>query len=286
MGPEDGEHIIEAIGRCRIVIRNGEVIEVGDPVISDCPLAKKFAYPVTAITKDAVTANITHRIQSFGMCTARRQVIDRKEFVGFGASEILSFGLDAGLLDAVVLASDGAGTVVASRPDLVQGIGGRMSGLVRTCPIPKVIARIEQNGGIVIDKTTARLDQPGGVAAAARHGYKRIAVTVTGPDDAEVIRRGYPDAVIMVVHTSCLTPEETERLAAVSDLLTACASGPVREIAGRRALVQAGTAIPVFAVTERGKELIVQKIARSGEPFVVKTTKLPVAGEARPHPLV
>ena len=235
MGLKDGEHIIEAIGKCRIVIRDGEVVEVGDPVISDCPLARRFAYPVLAITKDAVKANITHRIQSFGMCTARREVSERKEFVGFGASEILSSGLGAGLLDAVVLVCDGAGTVVASKPELVQGIGGRMSGLVKTSPISPVIARIEQNGGIVIDKKTARLDQPAGVAAAARHGYKRIAVTVTGPDDAEVIRRDYSDTVIMVVHTSCLTPEETERLVAVSDLLTACASKPVREIAGRGA---------------------------------------------------
>jgi hypothetical protein len=40
------EHIIEAIGRCRIVIRDGKVVEVGEAVIKDCPLAQRFAHPV------------------------------------------------------------------------------------------------------------------------------------------------------------------------------------------------------------------------------------------------
>lgn len=286
MGSEDGEHIIEAIGKCRIVIRNGEVVEVGDPVIRDCPLAKRFAYPIPAITKDAVAANIAHRIRSFGMCTARREVVDRKEFVGFGASEILSFGLHRKLVDAVVLACDGAGTVIATTPDLVQGIGGRMSGLVKTCPLKPVMDRIEQNGGIVIDREHASLDQMAGIDRAVKEGFRKIAVTVADPGSAELIRRKHPLALIVAVHVSGLTHHEAERLVAAADLLTSCASRPIREIAGKHALVQAGTAIPVFAVTEKGKELIVQKIAWSKEPFVVKTSKLPVAGDAQPDPLV
>jgi hypothetical protein len=55
------------IERGTIVIRDGAVVEVGEPVIADCPLAKRFAYPIPAITKDAVKANIEHRIRSFGM---------------------------------------------------------------------------------------------------------------------------------------------------------------------------------------------------------------------------
>ena len=55
------------------------------------------------------------------MCTPRREVSDTREFVGFGASELLSFGLSAGLLDAVVLACDGAGTVIVTKPALCTG---------------------------------------------------------------------------------------------------------------------------------------------------------------------
>ena len=286
MGSGDGEHIIEAIGKCRVVVRDGEVVEVGEPLIADCPLAKRFAYPVPAITKDAVKANISHRIGSFGMCTARREVTDRREFVGFGASEILSSALGSGLLDAVVLACDGAGTVVAVRPELVQGIGGRMSGLVKTCPIPAVITRIEENGGIVVDRDTARIDQAAGVAAAAARGYGRIAVTVADPETAGRIRREYPGAIIVAVHVSGVTAGEAERLVAASDIVTSCASGPVRRIAGKRALVQAGTAIPVFALTQTGKRLVIGKIAGSNEPLVIRMAKLPVGGDARPDPLV
>jgi hypothetical protein len=39
-------------------------------------------------------------------------------------------------------------------------------------------------------------------------------------------------------------------------------------------------------MTEKGKQLIVEKMARSDEPFIVKTTRLPVAGDAQPDPLV
>jgi hypothetical protein len=40
------EHILEAIGRCRVIIRNGEVIERGEARITSCPLTKKFAHPL------------------------------------------------------------------------------------------------------------------------------------------------------------------------------------------------------------------------------------------------
>ena len=60
--PDKDEHIIEAMGRSRVVIRNGRVVEVGEAIITDCPLAKRFAYPIPSITKDNVKANIEHRI--------------------------------------------------------------------------------------------------------------------------------------------------------------------------------------------------------------------------------
>jgi putative methanogenesis marker protein 8 len=287
MDPSDGEHIIEAIGRCRVVIRNGEVVDVGEPVIRDCPLAKRFAYPVPAITREAVKANIENRIRSFGMCTSRREVIDHREFVGFGASELISFGIQAGLLDVAVLACDGAGTVIASIPELVQGIGGRISGIVKTSPIPAVMDRIEEHGGIVLDRATGRIDQLDGTHLAVARHYQKIAVTVADPEAAERIRSAFPAALIFAVHVTGISRDDAQRLVAASDLVTACASGPIREIAGKQALVQAGTAVPVFAVTPAGKHLIVQKMARTREPFLVKTTRLPVLDQAQqPDPLI
>ncbi len=46
---------------------------------------------------------------------------------------------------------------------LFQGIGGRMSGLIKTEPIKDVINGIQKFGGIVLDTKTAVIDPAGGV---------------------------------------------------------------------------------------------------------------------------
>ena len=286
MSNNTDEHILEAIGRTRVIIRHGKVVEIGDPQIISCPLTKKMAYPITTLDKESVKANIEYRINTWGMCTPRREVTDTRPFVGFGASEILSFGLTAGLLDAVILASDGAGTLIATSPVLVQGIGGRMSGLVKTVPYPEVIKRIEENGGIVIDKNNASLDQSAGVAEAYARGYKKIAVTVALPTEAKKIREQYPDVLIFGVHVTGLTRAGAEMLSSSADLVTSCASGTIRDIAGKNALMQAGVAVPIFAMTKNGKNLIIEKIRQCDDPVLFKVTKLPALGEQQPEPLV
>jgi putative methanogenesis marker protein 8 len=281
-----GEHLIEAIGRCRIRIRDGRVVEVGPPLIRECPLAKRFARPVHPITPESVKENIEHRIRAFGMCTADRKVIASGEYVGFGASELISFGLLAGIFDAAVIACEGAGTVIAPAPDLVQGIGGRMSGLVETVPIPEVIAAIELNGGIVPFREDARIDQAEGVRIAYASGFSDVAVTVALPRDARIIREAFPPAFIIAVHTTGITAGEASAFAETCDIVTACASRAVREVAGKRALLQAGSAIPVFAMTQRAKELLLDKVKVTGGQFVVTGAKLPFSGGREPEPLV
>lgn len=280
------EHVIEAIGRCRIVIQNGQVVEVGDALIRDCPLAKRFAYPIPDIQKESVKANIEHRIKAFGMCSPGREVLDTREFVGFGASELLSFGLHKGLIDAVVLACDGAGTVVVTKPAMVQGIGGRMSGLVSTSPYTEVMDRIERDGGYVLDRDHASIDQLAGVALALVRGFRKIAVTVAQPETAEAIRRIHPRTLIFGVHVTGLSKPEAEILVNAADLVTSCASKTIREAVKKNALVQAGTAIPIFAMTMAGKILIMEKIRLSTEPVLVKSTKLPALLDQQPDPLV
>jgi len=286
MKEENDEHIIEAIGRSRIIIRNGRVVEVGEAQITDCPLAKRFAYPIPAITRDAIKTNIEHRIEAFGMCTENREILDNREFVGFGASELLSFGLRTGLIDAAVLACDGAGTVIVTRPEMAQGIGGRMSGLVKTSPHKSVMDRIEEGGGIVLDREHARIDQLAGVALALAEGYRNIAVTVAVPETAEIIHRIHPDTLIFAVHVTGITAKEAEKLVSASDLVTACASKTIREIAGAGALLQAGISVPIFAMTRKGKLLVIEKIRQSDEPVLVKSTRLPALGDNQPSPLV
>ena len=280
------EHVLEAIGRCRIIIRKGEVVEVGPPIIRECPLARRFARPVDPITSEAVKENIEHRIRSFGMCTSDRKLLMSGDFVGFGASELISFGLSSGFFDAAVIACDGAGTVIATTPALVQGIGGRMSGLVSTSPIPAVIAGIELNGGTVPFRETASLDQPEGFRMASAMGYVKIAVTIAVPSDASAIRKNNPEAFIIAVHTTGITEADAELLAGSADILTSCASRAIRDVGGRRALLQAGSSIPVFAMTQKAKDLILDKVRFTDEPMVVMGAQIPWRGSSEPRPLV
>ena len=121
---------------------------------------------------------------------------------------------------------------------------------------------------------------------ASEQGFARVAVTVADPGTAEAIRKIHPDTFVVAVHVSDLTHDESQPSVAASDLVTACASKPIREIAGAKALVQAGIAIPVFAMTPRAKDLIIEKIRQGNEPVLIKPTRLPVAGDKEPNPLI
>lgn len=281
-----GEHIIEAIGKSRIVIRDGRVVEVHKSLVQECPLAKRFALPVEKITPEAVRKNIEHRISSFGMCTPDRQILSEDTFVGFGATEMLGNALSEGIIDAAVIAGDGIGTVVVTDPAMVQGIGGRMSGLVSTSPIPEVIERVRERGGIVPDPVHATLNPLEGIRVARKAGLHRLAVTVAGVDAAENVRETDPDAIIVVVHTTGTTTEEAERLVRVADLITGCSSKVIRDVCGPKALLQAGSSIPVFAITLRGKEIIIERMRVISHPLYVSHASLPVSGEQDPYPLI
>ena len=278
------EHIVEAAGKCRVVIRSGRVVEVGTPQIQDCPLARRFACPVEEMTSEAIQRNIEGRIRSFGMCTPEREVLAGPDFVPFGASELLSSAVRRGDLDAAVIASDGAGTLVATNPALIQGIGGRMSGLVKTSPIHAVIARIEENGGVVLDPETAVIDQASGVALARTLGHRRIAVTTAVAAEAAAIRERFPETLIVAVHTTGISREDAALMAGAADLITACASKHIRE-AAKTALLQAGTSIPVFAMTRAGKAIVLGKALETDQPFIIHGARLPVHGSQSPEPL-
>ena len=284
--PDEDEHIMEALGKARVVIKKGKVVEVGEPLIEECPLAKRFARPVESFNKDSIRANIEERIRTVGMFSKDRKLLCSEDFVPFGASELIATGLRAGIIDAAIIAADGAGTVVVTNPSLVQGIGGNMSGLVKTSPISEVIGGIERCGGRILDPSSAAIDQQGGAALAKALGYRSIAVTVTKPEDAAAIREADPNALIIGVHLTGISKEGAELLLEYSDILAGCASRWVRELAGKVALLQAGVSIPVFALTKRGKDLIAEKIRETQLKLLVKVERLPAHGEKEPKPLV
>lgn len=280
------EHVMEALGRTRIVVRNGKVVDVGKPLIKSCPLASRFEEPVKIFSKEEIKRNIEFSIRKFGMFTKNRIVTSDEDFVPFGSSELISFGLKKHMIGGAVIVADCAGTVVTRNPLLVQGLGGRLSGLVKTSPIPEVIKRIELEGGIVLDKEGARIDQLAGVELAYKLGMSNVAVTIVSAKDAEIIRARYEDSWIFATHLTGTSKEETEILASTCDVITSCASRWVREIAGRKALLQAGTTIPVFAMTQRAKDLVLERLKSLERQILVKLEKLPFTPTESPFPLI
>jgi putative methanogenesis marker protein 8 len=270
-------HIMEIMGKTRVVVKDGEVIEVGETELEWCPLIEKLS-GVQKITSEEVKKNVESKIKDYGMFTAKRQLLGHDTFVAFGASEIMMSGLHSGFLDAAITACDGAGTVISNNPELVQGMGGRMSGLVKTEPISDVINGIKKLGGTVLDTKTASIDPVGGVKKAAELGYKKIAITTADSKTAKKLRELEAklglDLIVIAVHTTGVSKEEARGLLGNSDLVTGCASKYIREFA--KPIVQVAAAIPLFALNKKGKELVIEREKDIESPILITTTELPV----------
>jgi len=268
-------HVIEALGMSRVVIEDGKVVEIGEPKVKYCPLFKKYRN-IDEFNDITIRENMEYRISEFGMCTGSRQV-RMKDFLSFGISELLSMALTNKLLDAAVIAADGTGTCVLDDPEIIQGLGGRISGIVETEPIEEVIAEIGRER--VLDPSTAVIDQFAGVSKAFGMRCGKVGVTIANADDAELIRNAYGrNVAIFAVHTTGTSRKDAERLFDHCDVITACASEHLRAVAKDRALLQAGTKIPVYAASEFGKDIMMMKLKELGkEPAT--------AEDDRPDPL-
>ncbi|MGB3908071.1 MAG: methanogenesis marker 8 protein [Methanomethylovorans sp.] len=274
-------HVMEILGMARVVVKDGKVIEVGEPQIEWCPLFEK-ARGIKEIDSEEVRKNMEFRIRDFGLFTPKRK-LEMDVFVGFGASEVMMSGLNRGLLDATVTVCDGAGTVITANPRLVQGMGARISGLVETEPIPEVIAGIEQRKGTVLDPQHASIDPVKGVERAAQMGHRKIAVSVIDELTASRIRELEKthdiDVFIIAAHTTALTKESAVELLKYTDIVTACASRNLRSLV--KPIAQVGTAVPLFAVTQKGKELLLERAKEVDSPILINTMPLPVLPEQK-----
>ncbi|MDY6930399.1 MAG: methanogenesis marker 8 protein [Halobacteriota archaeon] len=284
------EHIFELNGKVVAVVRDGSVTEIKGPLkLEYCPLQHSIR-GVEKITKDTIKESIEGRIKAFGMCTEDRIIEIKPDFVDFGTSEIMACAMESDMIDAAVEPCDGAGTVIAIDPRIVQGIGGIMSGLVKTTPIPKLIDRLEKRGSIVIDPKGAKIDQKEGLKVAFDRGYKDVSVTVSKLEEAKVCREIEEEvdgrAVLFGVHTSGMSENEVKEFVDLIDVTTSCASKKIREVADK-ALVQVGNGIPVYAFSETGKDIVLNRISYMKSQVLIKTCELPELPEARqPRPLL
>jgi len=275
------EHIIEALGLSRIKIKDGKVIEVSEPEVEYCPLFDHHR-GIKKLTPEVIAENIEFRIDDFGMCTPNRQ-LRMKDYLNFGISEIMSTLLDENMIDCVVMVLEGCGTLIVNEPELVQGIGGRVSGLVKTSPIPELIAKFDEE--LIVNPEIAEINQIKGIELAIEHGFKNIAVTVALAEDAEKIKQlqnENPDIniYVFVVHTSKLSAHDARALFNVCDVATGCASKNMREIGEAESVKIVGQSIPIFARTEMGKKFLEMRLDKIGGEKPKKDNP------DLPHPLI
>ncbi len=190
-------------------------------------------------------------------------------------------GLSRGLLDTTVTACEGAGTVISNNSILVQGMGSRMSGLVETEPINGIINGIQERGGIVLDSSTAKIDPVAGVRKAAELGYKKISVTVAFAETAKELGKLEAelelDLILIGVHVTGLNKEEAQTLIENADITTSCASKYMRDLV--KSLAQVGAAVLLFAFTQKGKELMIERAKDVKSPLLINTMPLPTLPE-------
>lgn len=280
-----GEHEIYCCG-ARVKIKNGKIEVLTKPRTIYCPL-HEMLYGTKQIDEKAVKHTVQLKIGKFGFCCENR-IFDDTMIVPYGSSEIIRVCMEEGMLDCAVIVCEGAGTVITSNPRLVQEIGARLTGIIRTSPISGIIKHIEDEGGIILDKNVAEIDQTKGVMRAAELGFKKVAVTVAGflSDSMREIRdiekrRGIKVAIFSVCNT-CAEEEDVENILEYADIACASASKILRKKAGSKALIQLGVTIPVFALTKFGKHLMLTYLKRFEDKLVIfRTSKIPYLVEGR-----
>ncbi|AMD17713.1 hypothetical protein TL18_06570 [Methanobrevibacter sp. YE315] len=266
----EDRHVIEALGKVRVVIENGEITEIGPSSgVKYCPMFHAM-HGVKELNEEFIRKNINFRIKDFGMCTPQR-IIEMDDSITVGISEILKTNMELGNIDCVVGACEGAGTLVMVNPRVVQGVGARVSGIISTTPIPEVIEKLQQKDCIILNPDTAELNQLKGLRLALDEGYKNIAITILSSPMVEEIRN-YPidddvNVYILVAHTTGTSPDDAKMLFDNADIVTACSSKSISDYTDKYKPYYYGLKVPIFCASEKGRELLDNRLKKIGKPL-------------------
>jgi len=282
----EDRHVIETLGKVEVVIENGEITSVGSSEMTYCPMFHAM-HGVDELNEEFIRKNINFRIEDFGMCTPDR-VVEMDDAVTVGISEILKTNMEKGNVDCVVGACDGAGTLLMTNPRVVQGVGGRVSGLISTTPIPEVIKKLEDRDSVILNPETAELNQIEGLKLALDNGYKNIAITILPSPMVEEIRN-YPvdddvNIFIFVAHTTGIEPDNVGMLFDNADIVTACASKAISDYADKYEPYYYGVKVPIFCASEDGRRLLDIRLEKIGKPL--STNVYPRNKDDAPHKLL
>ena len=277
-------HVIEALGKAEVVIENGKITYIGEPVVDYCSIFDNGRHNGD-LTKEFIKSNINKRIDEFGMCTPQRS-IDVEDTMSFGTSETLKTNMINGNVDCVVGACEGVGTLLIDDAELVQGVGGRVSALISTTPIDEVMDKVGRDN--VLNPETAELNPLKGLEMAIERGYKNIAITIIPTEMVKDLRQHpKPEDVniyIFVAHTTNVSKKEAEMLFDYADVISGCSSINIRETAEERKPYYAGKKVPLYAVTENGKRLLNERLEYIGYELCEK--KYPQDFTQSPKPLI
>lgn len=282
-------HKVE-MAKSSVLVEDGKVKVLSPPKIKRCPLRRNL-YGCEEEDEGTVKRVLESHVDELGMYTSRRKLTLKDDPVSFGASEMMSDALREGLLDAAVVVCEGVGTVVISRPEVLQAVGAHMTGIIETEEIRATRRRLRRMGALTLD--SCAIDQVRGLELSYENGYERVAVTVSG-DCAGTVRalkdagkKAGSSPLILAVHTTGISKRDAEVLAKGCDVVWGCASVHVREVIGPKALLQIGTGIPVFALTEDGKRLVLNRALHIKEQLLVTRSLLPSLDERKqPDPLM
>ena len=268
----------------KVAVKGREVEVLGEPQIHSCPLHESL-YGFKVMNKEAVRKTVEFKMRNYGFCCQHR-IFDDAIVVSYGASEIIKTCIEAKLLGCAVTVCEGAGTIVTSNPSLVQGVGAHLTGIIRTSPVAQILRHIRAQGGSILDSKTAKIDQAKGFQKAVEMGFKKIAVTVAGFQAKQITeirlleKKLNVRATVFSVCNTCTVEKDLEHVAN-ADIITASASKAIRKQIGPKALMQLGVKIPVFALTERGKEIMLAYLSRFDQKIVVFRAHLPYVVEKK-----
>jgi putative methanogenesis marker protein 8 len=278
------------MAKSQVLIEDGKVTVLSPPQVRRCPLRKNL-YGCESEDEGTVKRVLESHIRELGMYTSRRTLSLEDDPVSFGASEMINDALREGILDAAVIVCEGVGTVVTERPEVLQAVGAHMTGVLETEEIPATRRRLLRKGALTLG--SCEIDQVRGYELALEHGYKKVAVTISGDRARDVLalrakgREVGNVPIILAVHTTGISRAKAQQLAKGCDIVWGCASKWVREVVGPKALIQIGTGIPVFALTVEGKRLVLNRALHMRDKLLIGRSQLPALDQKKqPEPLL
>lgn len=282
------EHLLE-MAKALVRVKDGKVEVLTDPQVKCCPL-RRGLYGLTEESRETVEQVLKEHMHELGMYGPNRVLELDVKPVSFGASEILMDSMAEGLVDAAVVVCEGAGTVIVARPEVLQAVGAHMTGLIKTEPINEIQEGLRARDCILLNDLGC-IDQVRGFEMAVDAGFQKIAVTVAKASEAQMLRKKGEmlgkRPIILGVHTTGISEIEAQGLADSCDLIWSCASKAVREIVGPKAKMQIGISIPVFALTQEGKRLVLNRALHFPDGLVLHRAGLPYAPAGKqPEPLI